>query len=174
MDNNPNEPWNMKRYESTNRESAIAFVNNLMLRCEDAAQKYNEAAAMASDDSIVEYLESLAKYRQSLYEALYNWMDALPPTPMPVSKRVRSYLTEHWEELREALIHNRESQIADITDAAERSLDKYYREAVAQKGIPKDIHEFLNEQHQHVMQVLRKVERMETVPMLKNNGFNTP
>ena len=174
MDNNKQEPWNMKRYESTNRESAIAFINNLMLRCEDAAQKYREAADMASDESIVDYLKSLADHRESLHKALYKWMDAMPPIPMPVSKRVRSQLSEHWEDFQQALREGQESQIADITQAAESSLNDYYQEAVAQQGIPKDIHDFLNEQHQHVMKVLRKVERMETVPTLKNNDFNTP
>lgn len=145
-----------------------------MLRCEDAAQKYEEAAAMANEENIVEYLESLAKHRKSLYESLYKWMDAMPPTPMPVSNRVRSYLSDHWEEFHEALLSNSEAKISGIVEAAERSLSDYYQESVAQEGIPKEIHDFLNEQHQHVMEVLRKVERMETVPMLQNNDFNTP
>jgi hypothetical protein len=174
MADNPNKPWNLKRYESTNRESGIAFINNLMLRCEDAAQKYREAAVLTTEDSIKEYLESLASYRQSLYKELFEWMNALPPTPMPVNKRVRSYLSNNWEDFRDALMLNQEAKVADFTQAAERSLSSYYREAVAQEGVPKDIHDMLNRHHQHVMEVLRKVERMELVPMLRNNGFNEP
>ncbi len=128
---------------------------------------------MATDESIIKYLESLADYRESLYKELYRWMETMPPTPMPLSKGTRSYLSEHWGEFREALLLKSEAKIAAIAEAAERSVNDYYREAVAQEGIPKDIHDLLNEQHQHIMSILRKVERMETVPMLRNNDFKT-
>ena len=174
MADNPNKPWNLKRYDTTSRESAIGFVNDLMMRNEDAAQKYREAAALADEDSTKEYLESLSRHRQALYQELYEWMDALPPTPMPVNKRVRSELHHRWEEFQEALKLNQESKIADIVQASERELKKQYREATAQKGIPVDIHDMMNEQHKHILEVLRKVERMDIVPMRRNNKFNPP
>ena len=171
MANNPKKPWNSKRYDANTHASGIALINNLMMRNKDAEDRYREAAAVATDKSLVEYLESLARYRNSLYEPLFEWMNALPPTPMPLSKQARSYLYENWGGFREALLLNNKTKVLEFCEDSEKSISKSYREAVAQTGIPIDIHDFLNGQLQHILKVRRKVERMETVPMLHDNDF---
>ncbi len=171
MADNPNYPWNKKRYDTNSHSSAIALINNLMMRNKDAEDRYREAAAIASEEGIVEYLESLADYRNSLYKPLYAWMDSLPPTPMPINKQAKSYLYENWGDFREALMLNSRSKIVEFCEHSELAISDAYREAVAQTGVPKDIHDFLNKQYQHILDIRRRVERMETVPMLRNNGF---
>jgi uncharacterized protein (TIGR02284 family) len=171
MANNQDKPWNKKRYDANTHASGIALVSNLMMRNKDAEERYREAAAVATDESLVQYLESLARYRNSLYEPLFEWMNALPPTPMPISKQSRSYLYEHWGDFREALLLNNKSKVVEFCEDSEKKISRAYREAVAQTGMPKDINEFLNKQLQHILEVRRKVERMETVPMLHDNDF---
>lgn len=171
MANNQDKPWNKKRYDANTQASGIALINTLMMRNKDAEERYQEAASIVTDQSIKEYLESLAKYRNSLYKPLFEWMNALPPTPMPVSKQARSYLYEQGDDFREALQLNQKTKVVEFCEASEKSLSDAYRDAIAQEGVPKDINEFLNEQFQHVLKVRKKVERMETVPMLRNNGF---
>ncbi|MEQ8706139.1 MAG: PA2169 family four-helix-bundle protein [Phaeodactylibacter sp.] len=171
MANNQDKPWNKKRYDANTHASGIALVNNLMMRNKDAEERYREATAVATDESLKAYLRSLAEYRNSLYQQLYKWMDALPPTPMPISKQARSYLYENQGVLRDALMLNHKSKVVACCEASEKSISEAYREAIAQTGVPKDINEFLNGQYQHILKVRRKVERMETVPMLHDNDF---
>lgn len=171
MADNPNYPWNKKRYDANSHSSAIALINNLMMRNKDAEDRYREAAAIATEEGVVEYLESLADYRNSLYKPLYEWMDSLPPTPMPINKQAKSYLYEHWGDFKEALILNNRFKVVEFCEHSEHAISDAYREAVAQTGVPKDINEFLNKQYQHILDIRRRVERMETVPMLRNNGF---
>jgi uncharacterized protein (TIGR02284 family) len=80
-------------------------------------------------------------------------------------------LYEHWGDFREALLLNNKSKVVEFCEDSEKKISRAYREAVAQTGVPKDINEFLNKQLQHILEVRRKVERMETVPMLHDNDF---
>lgn len=171
MANNQDKPWNRKRYDADTHASGIALINSLMMRNKDAEERYREAAAVATDESLVKYLESLARYRKSLYDPLFEWMNALPPTPMPINKQARSYLYENWGDFREALMLNHKTKVVKFCEHSEKAVSEAYREAVAQSGVPKDINEFLNKQLEHILEVRRKVERMETVPMLHDNDF---
>ncbi len=167
MDQNSNE----KNKEDMNKESTISILTTLAQRHEDAAQKYREAAAIVSDEELNDYLESLADYRQELYEEAREWLESMPPSPVPASKRIRSYLHEHWGDFREVLLLNNRPKITDFCNKSETAISDYYRESLAQSGIPVSINEELEKQHQHILEVKRKVERMETVPTMRNSSF---
>ncbi|MCB9265885.1 MAG: PA2169 family four-helix-bundle protein [Lewinellaceae bacterium] len=154
-----------------NKESSIAILANLLRRHEDAAEKYDDAAAMVDNPGLKEYLSSLAKYRHSLYQSIRQWLEDMPPSPVPVSGKVRSYLHNNWAEMQEALMREQESKIVEACKKSEEDISDYYKEALAQKGIPVQIHKGLQQQHSRIMEVLRKVERMEKVPTGRNNSF---
>ncbi len=157
-------PWNRKRYETDSRASGIALVNNLMLRNKTGAQRYREAAAVASEPEIIGYLESLASNRESLHQELYRLMEDMPPVPLPASRQGRSFIAVNWGEFREALLLNNTSRITAFCLKSERNLAEAYREAVAQEGVPTPIFGLLNKQLRHLLAVQRQVERMERVP----------
>ena len=154
-----------------NKESSISILTNLLKRHEDAAQKYREAAAAVNNPGLTDFLSSLAKYRESLYLKNRQWLEDMPPSPAPVSLRVRSYLHKNWTSFQDALVLGKQGNILGACKKSEEDISNYYKEALALRGIPIGLHNDLQEQHQRVMDVLRKVERMEKVPMQRNNSF---
>lgn len=126
---------------------------------------------MVTDEGLKDFLSSLAEYRESLKDKARKWLEDMPPSPVPVSSKVRSYLHKNWDSFREALQQENHSRILEACTKSEAAISDYYSEALRQEGIPMPIHNDLKEQHQRIMEVRRKVERMEKVPMERNNSF---
>ncbi|MCO6477600.1 MAG: DUF2383 domain-containing protein [Phaeodactylibacter sp.] len=154
-----------------NKESSIAILTNLLQRHEDAAQKYREAEAIVTDRGLKNFLSSLAGYRESLKEEARRWLEDMPPSPIPVSAQVRSYLHKNWDSFREALLQENHSRILEACTKCEAAVSDYYSEALKQEGIPLPVHNDLKEQHKRIMEVRRKVERMEKVPAERKHAF---
>lgn len=147
-----------------NKESTISILTNLLQRHEDAARKYREAAAMTEARGLKNFLANLADYREGLYRENRQWLEDMPPSPAPISVSARSYFHKNWESLREALMLEKQAKIAEACRRSEEQISEYYREALSQKGIPLPLHNNLEAQHQKVISILRKAERMEKVP----------
>lgn len=147
-----------------NKESTISILTNLLQRHEDAARKYREAAAMTENKGLKGFLANLADYRESLYQENRQWLEDMPPSPAPISGSARSYLHKNRESLREALLLEKQAKIVEACRKSEEHISEYYREALGQEGIPLPLHNNLEAQHQKVLGMLRKAERMEKVP----------
>lgn len=154
-----------------NKESSISILANLLQRHEDAAQKYREAEAIVTDKGLQNFLSSLADYRESLQQKARQWLEDMPPSPVPMSGHARSYLHRNWGSFREALLLKKQTRILETCAKSEADISDYYAEALRQEGIPMQLHNDLKEQHQRIMDVRRKVERMERVPMERHHSF---
>ena len=155
-----------------NKDTPMSILNNLMLRNQDAAQKYREAAALVDDDSLKVWMESLAAYREDLAGELREQIEDMPPSPMAMNTRSRSFLSEHWDEVRDTILLNNRKKIATLCHQSEQALSDYYRQSLDKEALALPMKVLLEEQHKKVLKVMRKTERMATVPMEKNTSFS--
>jgi len=155
-----------------NKTSAIGSLNTLFIRNESAAKKYQQAAESTDDESLKEFFVSLSNFRSELAGYLRKVIEDMPPSPMPPTKTTKAYLSENWDDFLQAINKGNRSKITDHCKKSEDALLMEYKKALELKGVPMSVHEMLEKQSEHLMKVKRKVERMETVPMLKNNGFS--
>lgn len=149
----------------------MGTISALYLRNENAASKYRKAAEMTEDESLITFLNSLADFRSSLSADLQQLMDDMPQSANTPSSSARSYLSKIWEDFCMAIDTNNRTKISRYCEETEESLIKEYKKALEQSDIPMDIHDQLEKQNRHLLDVKRRVERMDIVPMLKNNGF---
>lgn len=155
-----------------NKNTVFSVLNNLNQRNLDATKRYRQAAGMIEDDEgLVEFLESLADYREKLQGELRQALEMLPPIPVSANVDVKSYLSAHWEDFSEVLGKGNRTKIAEFCHESEKALSNYYKENLEMKGIPPQVRELLENQHQLVLKITRKTERMDTIPQLRNNGF---
>ncbi len=154
-----------------NRESSLAILNNLLLRNEKAGDRYDEAAGETEDASLSEWLHSLAHHRRKLAAAVRQLIEDMPPTPLPANTNSRPWLEDHQDELYDALRAQKRQRVAEICRQSEEALSDYYKTSLKQENLVAAIYDQLTAQHQEVLAVIRKAERLATAPQLKNNGF---
>jgi uncharacterized protein (TIGR02284 family) len=157
---------------ASNHSSVIGSLNTLFIRNDSAARKYKLAAEQANDEGLSAFFNDLSAFRKSLAEELHPLVQDMPPSPMPVTKSTKSYIEQHWDQLITALEHDNLSKVSEFCRSSEEALIMEYKKALEQDGIPVQIHEVFEKQSEKLMALKRKVERMDTVPNLKNMNIH--
>ncbi len=154
-----------------NKESSISAVSSLWLRHKDAADYYQKAQELTDDQGMKEWFESLVAYRKRLASACESFIHDLPPVPFTPNKKILSGLANHWDVLKEALLHNNQSKITSICRESELEDYNALKESLKINGLPAGVKDFLDQHGKIMLEVQPKIERMNVVPSLRKNTF---
>ncbi len=156
-----------------NKETSIAAVSSLWLRHQDAAEHYQKAQELAKDQGMKEWFESLAAYRSQLAEACRDFLESLPPIPSTPNRKIVSGASERWSDLKEALLLNNRTKVTSICRDSELEDYNALKESLNIHGLPVGVEDFLDRQGKVMLDVQPKVERMNVIPALSKNSFQT-
>jgi hypothetical protein len=151
-----------------NKESSIAAISSLWLRHKDAANQYRKAMALASEEGLKNWFRTLVDYRESLEKDCQDMLQALPPVPFTPNKNINSGLSENWVEIKEALLLENYSKLTSVCWNAEQKDYEALKKSLKIANLPEGIANFLDKQGKSMLQMQRKVERMNTVPNLND------
>lgn len=132
---------------------------------------YDEAGDIVREKGLVDFLKSLARYRQALLDEASDLMKSMPSGPITPSANTSSYLDEQIATFNQALGTENRSTITQLVMDAEKATSDYYRIALDSNRLVDGVRSLLEGQHQYMLDIRRKVERMQTVPMRRNNLF---
>lgn len=141
------------------------MIFNLFNRHDRAASTYREIAADIQDDEkLKNWFSSLAEYRQGLADQLRPLVEDNGSVPVKPSRQMKHYLDGRDEDIIRFINERNEVGLIELSLEAEKDLNKYYQEIAANKHIPSAIREKINAQHERLLEVIQKAQRMHTVP----------
>lgn len=139
----------------------------MWLRHKDAANQYRKTLALSTDESMNKWLNDMIAYREALEKDCREFLETLPPVPFTPNRNIASALSNHWKDLKEALLLENYSKLTSIFKNAEIKDYEALKESLKIKSLPDGIKHFLSDQSRRMLEVQRKVERLDTVPAFK-------
>lgn len=159
-------------YMNFSKENSSTVLFHLFSRHDHAASAYRQIVAdLQEDDPLRDWFGSLADFRQSLADELRTLVEDSGEIPVRPSQEMKSYLHGREEEIIRLINEAHTTGLIDLSLEAEESVAKYYQEAEANKEIPQEIRQQLEKQHGRLLEVIRKAERLHTVPEQDRAGF---
>lgn len=158
-------------YRNFIREDASSMLFHLYSRHDQAASIYRQIAADVDEDNLRSWFSSLADFRQSLADELLPMVEDNGSVPVKPSKEMKAYLKTSEDEITRSINEQNTVALIDLSLEAEESVAKYYQEAEANREIPEAIRETLDHQHERLLQVITKAQRLHSVPETGNTSF---
>ncbi|PHN05348.1 hypothetical protein [Flavilitoribacter nigricans] len=145
---------------------------HLYSRHDAAASDYRQIVADLKDDNTLKnWFNSLAEFRQELANELRPLVEDNGSIPVKPSKEMRSYLHDRSDDIIEFINKENEVGLLELSLEAEESVGKYYQKIEANKDIPLEIREKLEKQHDRLLEVIEKAQRLQTVPEQDRSDF---
>lgn len=152
-------------------EMVYVILYTLLQRHERATEYYNRASELAQGEDLAGLLKSLASYREELGSQVRRFLENTSPVPMPNkdTESIKPLIEKRWADLEKALSRNERLEVIRLCHQTEQALSDYYRESLGQeKKTAAGIQDLIQQQHKKVLEVTRKMERLETVPQQRN------
>lgn len=161
----------MKVPHSINHASSASIIASLFRRHDYEGTRFREAAKMTPNEGQADFFRSMAHYRHELRRELRGAMEDFSETVNTPSKEAISTIQESEKEWNRALQNENVEQIAAMVYEAEKATSDAYRRALDSKELLESVRTLLEQQHETILQWLRKAERFKTVPQQRNNDF---
>lgn len=158
-----------------NAQMVYAILYTLLQRHEEAVSYYRRAAEQSKGEDLKAFLESLAAYREKLGKEIRGFLESASPVPVPNKSRdeITPLIKKKWTEVEKALQENNRVEVIRVCHQTEQELSDYYRNSLGQQeATAEGIRDLLKQQHDKVLEVTRKTERLETVPKQRNIDFS--
>lgn len=152
-----------------------AILYTLLQRHEGAASYYRRAAKLSKEEDLKAFLESLADYREVSGKEIRNFLKQTSPVPIPNTslEEITPVIKKKWTKVEKALTAKDRLKVIRICHQTEQELSEYYRRCLGQKETTAEgIRDLLKKQHDKVLEVTRKTERLETVPQHRKIDFS--
>ena len=157
-----------------NAQMVYAILYTLLQRHEEAVTYYRRAADLSQSDDLKGFLESLADYREEFGKDIRSFLENASPVPVPNKSReeITPVIKKEWPKVEKALSENDRVEVIRICHRTEQEVSDYYRNSLGQEDATAEgIRDLLKKQHDKVLEVTRKTERLETVPKQRNIDF---
>lgn len=152
-------------YMNFSKETSATILFHLFSRHDQTASQYRQIVNDLKDDaSLRSWFSSLAEFRQTLADELRNLVEDNNGVPVKPSQEMKSYLEKKQEDIIQFINEDNAVGLIELSLEAEESIAKYYQQAEANKDVPVEIRERLDDQHRRLLEVIQKAQRLHSVP----------
>ena len=159
-------------YRNLTKENFSSMIFHLFNRHDQAASSYRQIVNdLKEDHSLKNWFSSLSKFRQELADELRPLVEDNGAVPLKPSQEMKSYFHDKNEDIIEFINQDNEVGLIELSLEAEEDVAKYYQKVEANKDIPVEIRKKLDQQHERLLNVIQKAERLHSVPEQDRGGF---
>lgn len=159
-------------YRNLTKENFSSMIFHLFNRHDQTASSYRQIVTdLKEDHSLRNWFTSLSKFRQELADELRPLVEDNGAVPVKPSQEMKSYFHDKNEDIIEFINQDNEVGLIELSLEAEEDVAKYYQEVEANKDIPVEIRKKLDQQHERLLNVIQKAQRLHSVPEQDREGF---
>lgn len=159
-------------YRNLTKENFSSMIFHLFNRHDQAASSYRQIVTdLKEDHSLKNWFSSLSKFRQELADELRPLVEDNGAVPLKPSQEMKSYFHDKNEDIIEFINQDNEVGLIELSLEAEEDVAKYYQKVEANKDIPVEIRKKLDQQHERLLNVIQKAQRLHSVPEQDRGGF---
>jgi hypothetical protein len=154
------------------KENFASMIFHLYNRHDQAADSYQQIVADLDENTgLKSWFSSLADFRRELADELRPLIEDNGGIPVKPSNEMQSYFQGRNDDIIEYINNDNQIGLIEMSLEAEEEVAKYYQKIESNKDVPLPIREQLEKQHGRLIEVIKKAQRLKTIPERDREGF---